>query len=151
MSTVFISYRRQDTVGHAGRIYDRLVDRYGSEGVYRDVDSGQLGEDFAETIRSKVEACGVLLALIGPAWLKATDDTGGWRLAHDHDFVRIEISTALERGIRVIPVLLQGATMPRAGDLPAALSKLSHRNAVEIRDSHFDQDVSQLIADLSPP
>jgi ankyrin repeat protein len=151
MSTIFISYRREDTVGHAGRIYDRLVDRYGPEAVYRDVDSGQPGEDFAETIRKKVEGCDVLLALIGPAWLKATDDTGGWRLAQDDDFVRIEISTALERGIRVIPVLLQGAKMPRAGDLPSALSKLSHRNAVEIRDTHFDQDVSQLLAGLSPP
>jgi ankyrin repeat protein len=148
--SVFISYRREDTVGYAGRIYDRLIDRFGREQVYRDVDSGEPGEDFVATIRSKVEACDVLLALIGPSWLKATDDTGGWRLAQEDDLVRVEIATALERGIRVVPILLQGAEMPRARDLPAALSKLAQRNAVEIRDTHFDQDVSQLLDDLSP-
>jgi len=150
MSDIFISYRREDTVGHAGRIYDRLVARFGPDRVYRDVDSGHPGEDYVETIRSKVAGCDVLLALIGPAWVKATDEAGGWRLAQDDDLVRIEIATALERGVRVIPVLLQGAKMPRAGDLPGALSKLAQRNAVEIRDTHFDQDVSQLLDDLSP-
>lgn len=150
MSAIFINYRREDTAGNAGRIYDRLVDRFGPERVYRDVDSGQPGEDFVETIRNRVEGCDVLLALIGPNWLKATDESGGWRLASDDDLVRVEIATALERGIRVIPVLLHGAKMPGAGNLPSALSKLAQRNAVEIRDTHFEQDVSQLLEHLSP-
>src|SRR5215470_6841136 len=150
MSGIFISYRREDTAGNAGRIYDRLVDRFGRERVYRDVDSGQPGEDFVEAIRSRVEGSDVLLALIGPNWLKATDESGGWRLASEDDLVRVEIATALERGIRVIPVLLHGAKMPGAGDLPSALSKLAHRNALEIRDTHFEQDVSLLLEHLSP-
>jgi ankyrin repeat protein len=149
MSTVFISYRRDDTAGSAGRVYDRLVDRLGRELVYRDVDSGQPGEDFVETIGRKVRECDVLLALIGPDWLRAVDESGGWRLAKADDLVRLEIATALDRGIRVIPVLLDGAKMPRAGDLPSSLAKLAHRNAVDIRDTHFDQDVAQLLDDLA--
>lgn len=149
MPTVFISYRRDDTAGSAGRLYDRLVDRVGRERVYRDVDSGQPGEDFVATIARKVAECDVLLALIGPDWLRAVDETGGWRLAKEDDLVRVEIATALERGTRVIPVLLEGAKMPRAGDLPSSLAKLAHRNAVEIRDTHFDQDVALLLDDLA--
>lgn len=149
MPAVFISYRRDDTAGSAGRIYDRLVDRFGREQVYRDVESGQPGEDFVETIGRRVRECDVLLALIGPAWLRAVDEAGGWRLAKDDDLVRVEIATALERGIRVIPVLLEGAKMPRAGDLPSSLARLTHRNAFEIRDTHFDLDVAQLLDELS--
>jgi hypothetical protein len=144
MSAIFISYRREDMAGNAGRIYDRLVDRFGPERVYRDVDSGQPGEDFVETIRNTVKGSDVLLALIGPNWLKTTDKSGGWRLASEDDLVRVEIATAPERGIRIIPVLLHGAKMPGAGNLPSTLSKLAHRNAVEVRDTHFEQDVSQL-------
>lgn len=149
MPTVFISYRRDDTAGSAGRIYDRLVDRLGREHVYRDVDSGQPGEDFVETIARKVAECDVLLALIGPDWLRAVDETGGWRLAKEGDLVRVEIATALDRGTRVIPVLLEGAKMPRAGDLPSSLARLAHRNAVEIRDTHFDRDVALLLDDMA--
>jgi len=149
MPIVFISYRRDDTAGSAGRVYDRLVDRLGRERVYRDVESGQPGEDFVETIGRKVRECDVLLALIGPDWLRAVDESGGWRLAKEDDLVRVEIATALDRGIRVIPVLLEGAKMPRAGDLPSSLAKLAHRNAVEIRDTRFDQDVAQLLDDLA--
>jgi ankyrin repeat protein len=149
MPTVFISYRRDDAAGTAGRLYDRLVDRLGRERVYRDVDSGQPGEDFVETIGRKVRECDVLLALIGPGWLRAVDESGGWRLAKEEDLVRVEIATALDRGIRVIPILLEGAKMPRDGDLPSSLAKFAHRNAVEVRDAHFDQDVAQLLDDLA--
>jgi ankyrin repeat protein len=149
MPTVFISYRRNDAAGSAGRVYDRLVDRLGRERVYRDVDSGQPGEDFVETIGRKVRECDVLLALIGPGWLRSVDEAGGWRLANEDDLVRVEIATALDRGIRVIPILLEGAKLPRAGDLPSSLAKLAHRNAVEVRDTHFDQDVAQLLDNLA--
>lgn len=149
MPAVFISYRRDDTAGSAGRVYDRLVDRLGRERVYRDVDSGQPGEDFVETIGRKVRECDVLLALIGQDWLRAVDESGGWRLAKEDDLVRLEIATALDRGIRVIPVLLDGAKMPRAGDLPSSLAKLADRNAVDVRDAHFDQDMARLLDDLA--
>ncbi|MCU0939465.1 MAG: TIR domain-containing protein [Burkholderiaceae bacterium] len=126
-----------------------MVDRFGRDQVYRDVDSGQPGEDFVATIGRKVRDCDALLALIGPDWLRAVDDTGGWRLAMDDDPVRVEIATALERGTRAIPVLLEGAKMPRAGDLPSSLVRLAQRNAAEIRDTHFDQDVAHLLDELS--
>lgn len=149
MPYVFISYRRDDTAGTAGRIYDRLVERFGREHVYRDVDSGEPGEDFIAAIRTRIEQSDVLLAIIGPQWLTAADDSGARRLAKEDDLVRVEVATALERGIRVVPVLVQGATMPRLADLPPSLVGLAQRNAAEVRDTHFDQDVSQLLQGLA--
>ena len=147
--TIFISYRREDSAGHAGRIFDRLVERFGADHVYRDVDNIAAGEDFVEAVRQKINRSDVLLALIGPRWLRATDDEGRWRLADENDLVRIEIVSALNRNIRVIPVLLQDTAIPKAKDLPGDLSKLAQRNAVEIRDTHFDLDADQLIKSLS--
>ncbi|NMG75427.1 ankyrin repeat domain-containing protein [Aromatoleum diolicum] len=149
-SAIFISYRRDDTSGHAGRVFDRLSRHFGADRVYRDVDSIGAGEDFADAIRHKIHQSDVLLVLIGRDWLTATDDEGHWRLADDKDFVRVEIVTALKRKIRVIPVLLQDAAMPRAKDLPADLAALAQRNAFEIRDTSFDQDIAQLIHVLAP-
>ena len=149
MPAVFICYRRDDTVGTAGRIYDRLSERLGADRVYRDIESGRAGEDFAATIRQRIDRCDVLLALIGPNWLRAVDEQGGWRLAKDDDWVRVEIAAALQRGIRVVPVLMGGAQMPRPGDLPSSIAKLAQRNAVEVRETQFDRDVAQLIDDIS--
>src|SRR5262249_25599283 len=103
-----------------------------------------------EAVRQKVNVADVVLVLIGPRWLTATDDEGRWRLADENDLVRLEIVTGLERNSRVIPVLVQGASMPRAKDLPGALAGLAQRNAFEIRDTHFDQDVAQLVDALAP-
>ncbi|HEY7318044.1 MAG TPA: ankyrin repeat domain-containing protein [Candidatus Binatia bacterium] len=147
---IFISYRREDSIGHAGRLYDRLAEHFGKERIYRDIDTIQAGENFVEAVRQKVNVSDVVLVLIGPRWLTATDDEGRWRLADENDLVRLEIVTGLERNSRVIPVLLQGASMPRAKDLPGALAGLAQRNAFEIRDSHFDQDVAQLVDALAP-
>lgn len=149
-SAIFISYRRDDTSGYAGRVFDRLSRHFGPDRVYRDVDTIGAGEDFVEAIRHKIQQSDVLLVLIGKHWLTATDDEGHWRLADDKDFVRVEIATALERKIRVIPVLLGDAAMPKAKDLPAALAALAQRNAFEIRDTSFDQDIAQLIHVLAP-
>jgi ankyrin repeat protein len=148
--TIFVSYRREDTVGHAGRIYDRLAQRFGRDRVYRDIDAIAAGEDFIAAVRRQVEQSTVLLALIGLRWAAASDKEGRPRLADENDLVRIEIATALQRGTTVIPVLLQGATMPTAKDLPENLGPLSHRNAVEIRDTAFDADVARLIEILRP-
>jgi ankyrin repeat protein len=116
--------------------------------VFRDLDTIAAGEDFVEALRRKIAQSDVVLVLIGPRWLGAADDAGHWRLADEKDWVRTEIEIALERNIRVIPVLLQAATMPRAKDLPRALAGLAVRNAVDIRDASFDQDVGALIDKL---
>jgi ankyrin repeat protein len=151
MVRIFISYRRDDTAGHAGRLFDRLAQRFGKSRVYRDLDSIDAGADFLETIRAQVRESDVLLALIGPRWITAADVNGHWRLASDDDLVRTEIVTALGSGTRVIPVLLAGAKMPEARNLPGDLGKLARLNAVEIRDSHFDQDVAELEEILGRP
>ncbi|NMG30635.1 ankyrin repeat domain-containing protein [Aromatoleum evansii] len=147
---IFISYRRDDASGDAGRIFDRLVEQFGRERVFRDVDAIPAGEDFVEAIRRKIEQADVLLVLIGKQWLTATDDAGHWRLADDKDFVRTEIVSALRRGMRVIPVLLEDAEMPRAQDLPGGLAPLAQRNAFEIRNASFDRDLAELIRILAP-
>lgn len=150
MTTVFISYRRDDSVGHAGRLFDRLAASFGRDRVFRDLDTLAAGEDFVQAVRERVRRSDVLLALIGPLWLRATDTDGRWRLADENDLVRIEIASALQRNTRVIPVLVQGAAMPKPNDLPAELGALARRNAVEIRDSSFDRDVALLIEILGP-
>jgi ankyrin repeat protein len=143
---VFISYRRDDTGGDAGRLYDRLVEAFGADNVCRDVDSLPAGQDYVEAIRKEIAAASVVLVLIGPRWLDAADAEGRQRLADENDLVRREVRLALSSRARVIPVLVRGASMPRERQLPAALARLSRRNAVDVRDAHFDQDVAQLVA-----
>ncbi len=102
---VFISYRRADTRADAGRLYDRLVDRFGEDHVFMDIDDIAPGQDFQAVLRNTLDNCQVLLVLIGPGWLNASDEDGNLRLAGSDDFVRQEVSTALARRIPVIPVL----------------------------------------------
>jgi tetratricopeptide (TPR) repeat protein len=150
MARIFLSYRREDSGGWAGRLYDRLSQHFGDEHIFMDIDTIEPGLDFVEVIQHAVQSCDVLLALIGRQWLTVADATGQPRLANPEDFVRLEIATALERDIRVIPVLVQGAPMPRAADLPDDLKRLSRRNALEVRDIRFHNDVDQLITVLDP-
>jgi glycine cleavage system H protein len=145
MSRIFISYRRDDSAGYAGRLYDRLSDRFGEDQIFMDIDTIEPGLDFVEVIEEAVGSCDALIALIGKQWLTITDATGRRRLDNPEDFVRLEIATALDRSIRVIPVLVRGATMPRSQDLPKALRKLARRNALEISDTRFHHDVNKLI------
>lgn len=144
-STAFISYRREDSAGYAGRLFDRLVDKLGRDHVFRDIESIAPGDDFADSIRKQLSTCDVLLVLIGPRWLTATDGQGRKRLEDEKDLVRKEIELGLERKIRVIPVLLPGTSMPNANDLPMTLAPLAQFNAIEIREPHFDHDVAQLV------
>lgn len=149
MLRVFVSYRREDSRDVAGRIYDRLVGHLGAENVFKDVDSIPLGVDFREHIRGAVERCDVLLAVIGPVWSTVTDGQGSRRLEDRADFVRLEIAAALERGIRVIPLLVGGATMPRDVELPEEIRGLSFRNAAPVRaDPDFHRDMDRLFAAL---
>src|SRR5436305_14002699 len=122
-SNLFISYRRDDSSGYTGRLYDRLCSYYGEDRVFMDIDSILPGDDFVDVIEKAVSSCKVLIAVIGRQWL--TDIAGNNRLLDNpYDFVRIEILTALSRNIRVIPVLVQGATIPRSENLPDILRPL---------------------------
>jgi TIR domain len=115
---IFISYRREETAYPAGWLYDRLISRFGGGQVFKDIDSIQLGDDFVEVITRAVASCDVLLALIGNEWLTITDERGRRRLDDPDDFVRLEIEAALTREVRVIPILVDGARMPRVDQLP---------------------------------
>jgi hypothetical protein len=147
MPGVFISYRRQDSAGHAGRLFDRVVDRLGREGVFMDVAGIDAGVDFVHTINGAVGSCQLLLAVIGPEWLKSVDGRGR-RLDDPADFVRIEISAALQRDIPVIPVLVGGASLPSPELLPADLASLARRQAVELRDARWDSDTAELVSTI---
>jgi hypothetical protein len=146
---IFVSYRRSDSADIAGRIYDRLIGRFGKDPVFKDVDSIPLGFDFKEYLDKKVGECDVLLAIIGDRWLDASAATEKKRLEDPTDFVRIEIESALERGILVIPLLVRGAEMPSEGTLPSSLRKLVYRNGIPIRsDPDFHRDMDRLISAL---
>ena len=151
MPKIFISYRRDDSAGHAGRLYDRLSGHFGFDNVFMDVDTISPGRDFVDAVQEAVGACNGLVAIIGREWLRASDAGGARRLDDPGDLVRLEIATALERGIRVVPVLVQGAQMAGAADLPDGLKELARRNAQEVSDSRFHSDVQRLIEALEAP
>ncbi len=144
MSGIFISYRRDDTSGQAGRLYDRLAGHFGKDQVFMDIDTLRPGVDFVKVINESVGSCEVLIAVIGKQWLTGTDEKGRRRLDDPDDFIRLEISAALDRDVRVIPALVGGAPMPKT-DLPEALQGLTRRHAIEISDGRFHQDVDRLI------
>jgi hypothetical protein len=144
-SRIFISYRRDDTAGWAGRLYDRLGQHFHKSNIFMDVDTIEPGLEFAEVIQNSVASCNVLIALIGRRWLESSDSTGQRRLDNPDDYVRLEITAALERKIRVIPVLVQGSAMPATKDLPDALKPLTRRNALQMDETRFDHDVAKLI------
>ncbi|HEX8487484.1 MAG TPA: TIR domain-containing protein [Propionibacteriaceae bacterium] len=145
---IFISYRRDDTAYAAGWLYDRLSEQFGSAQVFKDVDSLQPGDDFVEKITGAVGSCDVLLAVIGPDWATAADERGTPRLHQRGDFVRVEIEAALARRVRVIPLLVEGARMPQADDLPATLAPLVRRHALELTSGRFNRDADDLVVVL---
>ena len=142
---IFISYRREETAYAAGWLFDRLAERFGRDQIFKDVDSIELGEDFVQEINRAVGSTDVLLALIGNRWLTATDDEGARRLDQPDDFVRIEIEAALSRDVRIIPILVDGATMPPAAELPRSLAPLARRQALELSPARFQSDTSRLL------
>jgi TIR domain/Domain of unknown function (DUF4384) len=151
MGNVFISYRRGDSIATAGRIRDRLVQAFGRKRVFVDVDDIPHGQDFVKILESKVAECDVLLAIIGPAWLSAGDEHGRRRLDDPEDFVAIEIASALAKDkTAVIPVLVDGAKMPAASELPGPLKALTRRNAIELRNTQFGSDAERLVKSLTP-
>jgi hypothetical protein len=143
---ILISYRREDSAASARRLYDRLSCHFASNQIFIDVDNLTSGIDFVKAIEERVGTCDVLILVVGKRWLTATDEDGKRRLDNPEDFVRLEIATALKRGIRVIPVLADGASMPRSCDLPDDLKSLVCRNAVEVSHDRFSADAERLIA-----
>lgn len=150
MRGIFISYRREDAEGQAGRLFDDLSAHYGADAVFMDVAGIRKGLDFRRIIQEHVTSCGVLLVIIGKGWLNATDSSGKRRLDDPNDFVRLETAAALSRDIPVVPVLVHGALMPKEHELPQALRDLAFRNGTELTHARWDSDVKLLIDDLKP-
>ena len=142
---IFISYRREETAYPAGWLFDRLADQFGQAQVFKDIDSIEPGDDFVETITAAVGSCDVLLALIGDQWLTMTDGAGQRRLDDPNDFVRLEVEAALARQVRVVPILVGHARMPRTEELPASLAPLVRRQALELSPSRFETDFARLL------
>jgi len=143
---IFINYRRDDSIGMAGRLHDRLAQTFGRDKLFMDVDHIPAGADFVAHLNNQVAECDVVLAIIGPYWLRAKDKAGQRRLHQPDDFVAIEIAAALARDTLVIPVLVDAARMPKESDLPDTLKPLARRQAVEVRHAHFGHDAEALIA-----
>jgi len=148
MSGIFINYRREDSAPYAGRLYDRLSNRFGADQVFMDVDDIPPGADFAAHIGAKVASCDAMLAVIGKNWLTARDANGQLRLSDLNDFVGMEVALALRRSVLVIPVLVGGASMPAAEELRNDLRGLSGKNAVILNDNEFQRDIDLLIQAL---
>ncbi len=144
---IFICYRREDTSGQAGRLYDHLSNRFGKDRVFMDVDTIASGVDFTEKVIGNLSECNALLALIGRHW-SAITDSNGRRIDSPDDPVRVEIEVALQRNITVVPVLVDGAELPQVNDLPPSLQPLIRRQARELRHASFQSDVTRLIADI---
>ncbi|MFK7744194.1 MAG: toll/interleukin-1 receptor domain-containing protein [Roseobacter sp.] len=155
---IFVSYRRDDCRHAAGRLVDHLEREFGTEKLFLDVDSIELGLDFTKVLEQQVAQCDVMLVLMGRDWISIAGPEGHRRLDDPNDFVRIEIEAALKRDIRVIPVLVDGAELPQAKDLPVSISQLSRRQATRISHESFTSDavtlteaLAEIVEDTSKP
>jgi hypothetical protein len=145
---IFISYRRDDSAGYARAIYEQLVKRFSKDRIFMDVDSIEPGLPFDQVIKQAVDRCEILLAIIGKGWIEQKAG-GGPRINDPNDFVRVEIVAALSGNTRVIPVLLDGATMPTEEALPEPLRPLARRNAIDVSNTRFSSDVERLVEVVS--
>ena len=149
MGGIFLSYRRDDNRHAAGRLYDCLQQRFSSEQIFFDVDAIEPGLSFLHVIEERIRASDAIIVVIGLNWLDARDGEGHRRLDDPEDFVRVEIAAGLQQGIRVIPVLIDGAAIPREADLPTPLKALASKNAVTLSHSSFQRDAEHLNIALS--
>ncbi len=148
--SIFISYRRSDTEGWAGRLSDSLKAHLAGVRIFRDIEEIPPGVDFEEYFTKAVGECDAFIEIIGPGWLTATDASGRRRLDDPNDPTRKEVVTAIRRAIRVIPVLLEGAVMPKSEELPEDLRPLARRNAYPLSDSRWADDTKKLAEILRP-
>ncbi len=145
---VFVSYRRSDVTGYSGRLTDALAARLGAGNVFRDVTTIAAGRDFEAEIDRSLAGSDAVLAMIGPGWLAASTPEGRPRLFEPDDFVRLELARALSTNVPIVPVLVGGARLPKAEELPEDLKSLGKRQAVALRDESFHQDVDRLLRSL---
>ena len=145
MSNVFISYRRDDSAGYAGRLTDALEKRLGKDTVFRDVEDIEPGEDFVKALERNLQNARVFLVIMGKDWLTVKDSQGRRRLENPNDYVRIEIESALRLDGLIIPVLVEGAVMPKPEELPPSIAAMANRQAIEMTDSRWDEDIERLI------
>jgi hypothetical protein len=149
MSKIFISYRREDSQDVTGRIYDRLVEYFTPTGIFKDVDNIPLGLDFRKVLDDAIGKAGAVVAIIGPTWISCTDPDGHRRLDSPADFVRLEVETALQRNLPVIPVVVSRGRMPSPDELPDSLKPLVYRNGMAVRpDPDFNHDMESLAVAL---
>jgi hypothetical protein len=146
---IFISYRRSDTRQAAGRLTDDLAQRLPAVAVFRDVDSIDPGLNFVNALDGALTSCAVMLVLIGPGWLGERGSSRDKRIFDPGDWIRTEVATALERGIRVIPVLIDGAPLPEVSALPQELHSLVQRQAFELSDARWKSDLQRLVQVLA--
>lgn len=154
MSAIFISYRRDDSAGYAGRLFDNLARQFGRDRVFMDIETLEPGVDFVNGIDQAIASCAAVIAMIGPQWIEARERDGRRRLDNPNDFIRLEIASALQRDVRVIPVLVHKAAMPAEEALPEPLKPLARLQAFDISDNRWDFDVERLaevIGRLVPP
>ena len=144
---LFISYRREDSIAYAGRLYDHLSAHFGADRVFMDIGQIEAGDDFVKVLDSEIAASDVVIALIGPAWLNASNENGR-RLDQPDDFVCHELAAALRQGKRLIPVLVGGATMPDTSALPAAIGPLARHQAHVLDDTRFQLDLDALLRSI---
>lgn len=147
---IFISYRREDTAPYAGWLQDRLAQHYGASKIFMDVAYLQPGADFPRIIAQAISSCDVLVALIGPAWV-GPESNGETRIQESNDWVRLEIESALDQGIRVIPLLVQNALLPNPEQLPPSLERIRAKNCFNLSYSTFGEDVRKLTRAIDFP
>jgi uncharacterized membrane protein YhaH (DUF805 family) len=147
--SVFLNYRREDSSGTAGRLFDALSQRLSGVRVFMDVEGMEPGVDFVSVLEEKLVGCDYFLAVVGPHWANSRAENGSRRLDDPNDLVRLEIETALRRGIRVVPVLVDGASMPQVAELPASLRGFATRNAVIVTHPNFASNVTDLAAAIA--
>lgn len=149
MAAIFVSYRRSDSSGYAGRLVDSLEEQFPGHQLFRDVESIEAGSDFVDAIAKALNASSALIVVIGPRWLEAADAAGRRRLDDPQDFVRLEIATALQSGLKLIPVLVDGAQMPAVEKLPEDIRLLARKQGLELSDRRWDYDVGLLFDQLA--
>jgi hypothetical protein len=148
VALIFVSYRRQDTQSATGRLCEKLQKHFGADQVFHDIESIEAGSDFAATIASKIVASSVVLVMIGRHWIDGRSDDGRSRLFDPGDYVRLEIATALQHRVPVIPVLVEGAAMPPASALPEPIAALATRQAHEITEPRWQYDTDRLVKEI---
>lgn len=148
MARIFLSYRRDDSAGYTGRIFDHLGNRFGASRVFMDVEGIDIGENFAKAIEASIAQCNTVVAVIGRQWAGSADTSAGRRIDDPADYVRQEIAAAIRLGVELVPVLVGGAKFPSKQELPPELVDMSFRNALQIDDSAFLVGVDRLIAVL---